>query len=139
MIEENRIYKRKSDGKFCFVEKYSGGTIHGLFVNEYCVPVSGFTATIENFEKSVYKTPVTITNTTLVDNKELKSKDSKVLYKNAVICYSVKDNEYGIDTRCLNYDTAHNSMGRIVSETKSMGYSNKYTYSVVDLKHKIGA
>ena len=81
MIERNRIYKRKRDGKYCYVEKYCGGSIHGTFVDENLVPYDGFTATIENFEKAVYKSPIKVTNTTIIGDREIKGKDTKVIYK----------------------------------------------------------
>jgi len=135
MIEENRIYRRKSDGKFCYVELSTGNSIHGYFTDHEGVFTGGFTATRENFDKSIYKTPVSIENYAIVDGEKVTEKESKVYYKNAVIC--TKGDESHISIRCIDENTAHTSMGRIVSETKSLKLKYKFEYSIVSLKHKI--
>ena len=138
MIKENRVYKAKKGECYFKVLKID----HGIKAEVLKVLNGKLTSTDiifsneENFKKAVLSKPVRIKNYVEIDGEKVYDKDSLVFYSYAVIEIK-KDRQ--IIVKSLNYDTANNSMSRVLSfETNTLGYSDIFfEYKVTKMKHEL--
>jgi hypothetical protein len=135
MIKENRLYRRKRNGIICKIYRIHKGIVYGTFMRDDLIEFDSFNCSLNDFTKAVYKKPLKVTNT--VKNVIEQDKPSYVFYTKAVVCCKISTGELTISVRSLNSDSAYNSMGRMQSELKAMGYEDRYKFLISDLHHEL--